>query len=106
MLQIPTLTDYQTILPLIILMGWSCVLLLVDLFIPRERKGIITFLSVAGLVVTLIFVIRQIGQSTTGFNNMVVVDGFSTFANILLLLSGLFGIALSHGYAKRIGVHR
>jgi NADH-quinone oxidoreductase subunit N len=102
----PTNIDYQTILPLIILMAWACVLLLVDLFIPKDRKSITTLLSVLGLLVTLSFVLRQIGQSSLGFNGMVVVDGFSVFANILLLVSGLFGIALAHGYAKRIGLQR
>lgn len=102
----PTPLDYQTILPLIILMAWSCVLLIVDLFIPKERKGITTILSVLGLVITAVFTFLQIGHPYVGFNNMVVVDGFSVFANLLLLLSGLFGIALSHGYIKRLGLQR
>jgi NADH-quinone oxidoreductase subunit N len=106
MMQIPTLADYQTILPLIFLMAWACVLLLVDLFIPRERKGITTLLSVIGLLLTLVLTVRQIGQSYIAFQGMVVVDGFAIFANVLLLISGLFGIALSHGYAKRIGLQR
>lgn len=102
----PTYTDYQTILPLIFLMAWACVLLLIDLFIPRERKAITTLLSVAGLIITLVLTVLQIGQSYIAFQGMVVIDGFSVFANILLLISGLFGIALSHGYAKRIGLQR
>jgi NADH-quinone oxidoreductase subunit N len=102
----PTLTDYQTILPLIFLMAWACVLLLIDLFIPRERKAITTLLSVAGLIITLVLTVLQIGQAYIAFQGMVVIDGFSVFANILLLISGLFGIALSHGYAKRIGLQR
>jgi NADH-quinone oxidoreductase subunit N len=41
-----------------------------------------------------------------GFNGMVTLDGFSTFANILLLVSGLLGIALAYGYTKRMGIER
>ena len=37
---------------------------------------------------------------------MVAQDGFSNFANILLLASGLFGIALAYGYTKRMGIER
>lgn len=102
----PTYIDYSTILPLIILIAWSCVLLLVDLFIPKTRKWITALLAAGGLAVTLIFTVLQIGKSSVGFNNMVVLDGFSTFANVLLLLSGLFGIALAHGYVKRMGIQR
>jgi NADH-quinone oxidoreductase subunit N len=107
MLQQPTLADYQTILPLIFLMAWSCVLLLVDLFIPRDRKGITTVLSVVGVIATLALTVLQIWQPPyTAFQGMVTIDGFAIFANVLLLISGLFGIALSHGYAKRIGLQR
>lgn len=102
----PTNIDYLTILPLIILIAWSCVLLLVDLFIPKTRKWITALLAAGGLAVTLIFTALQIGKSSVGFNNMVVLDGFSTFANVLLLISGLFGIALAHGYVKRMGIQR
>ena len=37
---------------------------------------------------------------------MVVLDGFSTFVNALLLVSGLLGIALAYGYVKRMGIER
>jgi NADH-quinone oxidoreductase subunit N len=37
---------------------------------------------------------------------MVVADGFSTFINALLLVSGLLGIALAYGYVKRMGLER
>ena len=37
---------------------------------------------------------------------MVVLDGFSTFINALLLVSGMLGIALAYGYVKRMGIER
>lgn len=102
----PEYTDYYTLLPFIILIVWACLLLLADLFIPKSRKGITAFLSAFGLAVTLGFTISQIGLESTGFSNMVVLDGFSTFVNVLLLISGLFGIALAYGYVKRMGLER
>lgn len=101
-----TQTDFYIILPLTILTVWACVLLLADLFIPKNRKGITAFAAALGLAVTLVFSIAQIGRSNIGFTDMVVLDGFSTFANVLLLVSGLFGIALAHGYTKRMGIQR
>jgi len=100
----------NAILPLIILTGWTCVLLLVDLFIPKDRKGITALLSALGLLVTLGFVIVGSGQNgtagRTAFGGMVMVDGFANFQNVLLLVSGLAGIALAYDYLKRSGLER
>lgn len=98
--------DFQVITPYILLTVWACVLLLVDLFIPRERKGVTAMLSALGLAVTLGFTLSQIGVEGTGFFGMVVLDGFSTFVNALLLVSGLLGVALAYGYVKRMGIER
>ena len=102
----PTYTDFFTLIPYLILTVWACLLLLVDLFIPKGRKGITAFLAALGLVTGIIFAVPQIGTQLTGFNGMVALDGFSTFANILLLGSGLFAIALAYGYTKRMCIER
>jgi NADH-quinone oxidoreductase subunit N len=98
--------DFQTILPYTILTAWACVLLLVDLFIPKGRKGITALLAALGLAITLGFTLAQVGTERSAFNNMVVLDGFSTFINALLLVSGLLGVALAYGYVKRMGIER
>ena len=103
----PQLIDFQTILPLTILTVWACALLLVDLFIPKDRKWLTATLAAFGLAITLGFTLAQIGSpAATGFSGMVAQDGFSTFLNSLLLVSGLLGIALAYGYLKRMGLER
>ncbi len=99
------------ILPVIVLAGWSCLLLLVDLFIPKEQgraPGITAALAALGLVVSAAFVIASkssSGATSPGaFGGMVVVDGFSNFVSLLVLGSGLVGIGLSYDYLKRTGV--
>ncbi|MFN8380461.1 MAG: NADH-quinone oxidoreductase subunit N [Anaerolineales bacterium] len=101
-----TYNDYSTILPFTILIVWASLLLLADLFIPRGRKGITASLAAVGLAAALGYSVTQVGQSSIGFNGMVTLDGFSTFANILVLVSGLFGIALAYGYTQRMGIER
>ncbi len=96
--------NLYVILPLLILTLWACALLLVDLFI--KNKGITALLAALGLALSLGFALAQIGMTGTGFNNMVVIDGFSTFVDALLLVSGLFSIALAYGYLKRMGIER
>ena len=101
-----TQADFYTLLPIIVLTVWAVALLLVDLFIPKERKGWTALLAAAGLALTAGFALSQTGQESYGFNGMVVLDGFSTFVNILLLFSGLMGIALAYSYLKRMGIER
>jgi NADH-quinone oxidoreductase subunit N len=98
--------DFQVLTPYILLTVWACVLLLVDIFIPKDRKGITASLAALGLALALGFTLSQIGVEDTGFFGMVVLDGFSTFVNALLLVSGLLGVALAYGYVKRMGIER
>jgi NADH-quinone oxidoreductase subunit N len=101
-----TTNDFLSLLPLMILVVWSCVLLLVSVFTKRQ-SGLIAILATVGLVITLIFAIAQAkGLQSVAFNGMVVVDGFAVFLNVLFLGSGLVGIALSYDYLKRLGLDR
>jgi NADH-quinone oxidoreductase subunit N len=101
-----TQTDLYTILPNIILVVWACALLLVDLFIPKTRKGWTVLLAALGLALTLGVSLSQAYQSLTAFNGMIVLDGFSSFMSVLFLASGLLGIALAYDYLKRMGIER
>jgi NADH-quinone oxidoreductase subunit N len=99
-------SDLLAILPLIVLAGWACVLLLVDLFIPKGHKGWTALLAAAGLLVALALMIFQRNIPVTAFNGMVSVDGFAGFLTVLVLGTGLIGIALAYDYLKRTGIER
>ncbi len=98
--------DLFSLLPFIVLVSWACLLLLIDLFIPRERKGWTALLAALGLVTALGISIPQFGKQNVAFSGMVVQDGFSTFIIILLLASGLAGVALAYDYLKRMQIER
>ena len=98
--------DLLLILPLVILVLWACVLLLVDLFIPRTRKGITALLAGLGMLVAMGFAITDFQLSGVVFSGMMVVDGFSHFLDILLLASGLVGVALAYDYIRRMNIER
>ncbi len=101
-----TTSDLNTILPLIFLVVWACALLLVDLFIPKGRKGWTPLLAAVGLAAALGLTLAHAGQEGTAFSGMVVLDGFSTFLNVLFLATGLLSIALAYGYLRRMGIER
>jgi NADH-quinone oxidoreductase subunit N len=96
--------NFSLILPLLILTLWACALLLVDLML--KSKWVTALLAALGLALSLGFTLAQIGTSGSGFNNLIVLDGFSTFVDALLLVSGLFSIGLAYGYLKRMGIER
>jgi len=100
--------------PLLVLSAWACMLLLIDLFIPKERKGWTAFLAALGLLVALGLVIYKLipingiatPDFTTAFGGMLVVDGFANFLNVIFIVSGLAGIALAYDYLKRTEIER
>jgi NADH-quinone oxidoreductase subunit N len=100
------LHNMNVILPLAILIAWSCIMLLVDLTIPKGHKGWTAVMTALGLVVCLGVSIAQFGQTAAGFSGMVIRDGFSTFLNILFLSSGLAAIAVAYDYLKRMDIER
>ena len=100
------LVNLNLIMPITFLTAWACVLLLVDLFIPKERKGITALLAALGLLVALALVISRAGVATSAFNGMIMIDGFATFMSVIFLLSGLAGIAVAYDYLMRSGIER
>jgi NADH-quinone oxidoreductase subunit N len=101
-----TQLDFSTILPVAVLTAWACALLIVDLFIPRDRKGLTALLAAFGLALTLGISLTQVGRELSGFNGMVMLDGFSNFLCMLFLVTGLFGVAVAYGYNRRMQIER
>jgi NADH-quinone oxidoreductase subunit N len=101
-----TLSDLYTILPLMVLVVWACLLLLVDLFIPKGRKGWTALLAAFGLAISMGLSLNQVGGSQSAFNGMLVRDGFSSFLSVLFLGSGMLASALAYGYMRRMGWER
>ena len=94
------------ILPLSIVILWACALLLVDLFIPKDRKPWTAALAALGMLVAMGLSIAQTGIDSEAFGGMLVVDGFSQFLTILVLGSGLVAVMLSYDYLTRLGIQR
>ena len=101
-----TLTDLNTILPLVALAAWACLLLLVDLFIPANRKSLTALLAALGLAISLGLNLANVSDPVIGFGGKVVYDGFAAFLNSLLPITGILTIALAHGYLKRMGLEK
>lgn len=101
-----TLKDFLSLLPHTVLLVWASLLLLADLFIPKNRKAITALLAGLGLLVTFILVIRQWGGQSLAYNQMVVVDNFAVFLNGLFALTGLVSILIAYDYLNRMGIQK
>jgi NADH-quinone oxidoreductase subunit N len=94
------------ILPVSFLFVWTCALLIVDLFIPKGRKGWTALLAALGMGIAIVLSLAQIGRYTDAFNGMVAVDAFSIFLNVLFLASGIIGVGIAYDYLRRMNLER
>jgi NADH-quinone oxidoreductase subunit N len=103
--QIPTV--YLPIAaPVMIVAGWGVLLMVLDLFIPEEKRGWAPWLSAVGLGLALVQSWLLWGGSygtftPQGGHPMLIVDNFATFLNITFLLTGLLSILISAGYLRK-----
>ena len=101
----PDLTeDLFSILPIIFIVGWACLILILDVFL--KRKWLAFLLTALALASAMYLSLSQIGTTSLAFNNMLSVDGFATFLNVIVLGSGLLSIALAYDYLKRMDIFK
>jgi NADH-quinone oxidoreductase subunit N len=99
--------DLLSALPLIALVVWACLLLIIDLFIPDDRKGWTALLAALGLLVSLVLdLIQPLSDGGSLMGGMIALDGFAIFLNALFLIGGLIGILIAHDYLRRMGIER
>src|SRR5690606_38433934 len=94
-------------LPSLFLALGTTVLLLIDiLFIPRERKVVTAYISLALIVVSFVLNLFTFNQSDTAFLGMFAADSFTAFFNIIILVTAFISILLGIDYLKRTGIER
>ena len=86
--------------PELCLLAFAIVVMLLDLFI--KRKGILTAVSVVGLVVSAVLTATLWGLNETAFGGMLVVDEFALFFKFLFLGVAALVILSSVDYVSKI----
>ena len=108
--QVPSL-NILLVLPVVIVILTGALLMLLDMFISKEKNSWAAWLSAAGLAVALIQNWGLWGGSwgtfiPDGGHPMIVVDNFATFLNFIFIITGLLTILISHNYLQRTGLNR
>ena len=102
-----TVTDLNAILPVLILTAYGCVLMLVDLVIPDDRKRWTAWLAFLGLVAAAVgLAFWPAGRSEVAFKGMLLVDGFAQFLDVIILLAAGLTVLLALNYLPRNGLER
>ncbi len=104
----PTLADLNLgiTLPSVFLALYATVLLVIDLFIPKEQKSRTAWLAMAGVVVAFVLNLAVYNTEGIAFYGMFRADPFSAFLNIVVLLAVFISILMSIDYIKRTGIER
>ena len=100
----PTVS-FAAIWPQVIVAVTAVIVLMSGLYVAEERRYILGYLGIVGLVVAFVVDLAQWNHPVTSmnqtFSGMVVQDNFSIFANAILLLVGAATMLLSMDYLVR-----
>src|SRR5881296_3893228 len=87
--------DYHAIAPELVLAGTIFLVLLVDLFLRRERKWLAMPLSFIGVAGSLAAALTLIGSTRRTFGGAYVVDNFALLFKVFFLAVALVVLCLS-----------
>jgi len=95
-------------LPAIALLISAMVLLLVDLFLPEERRTTWTpSLALLGLTISGVLTLANYAPANPdAFAGMFVADAFTSFLNLTVLLCGFISVLLTTDYLRRTNTNR
>jgi len=99
-----TLADYNiwVALPVIALAFGTMIMLLVDVFLPAERKRWTPIVAISGVSASFVMTLFTYSPvQTEAFGGMFVADAFTGFLNIVVLLTAFISILLSSDYLRR-----
>jgi NADH-quinone oxidoreductase subunit N len=100
-------TDLNVILPVVVVVVSTLLLVLVDLWVPANRKDITALLAALGLTAGLGVSLARAGEpAALGFNGMVAADSFATFLNVLFFGSGIVAVMVARDYLRRMEMDR
>jgi NADH-quinone oxidoreductase subunit N len=96
-------TDLIRILPELILCGAGVLVMVLEPFLSRHLKPLLGPLALLGMILAFVSVPWQSRAPGTGFAGMIIVDGFSAFLHLLVLLISILTALTSTAYWQREG---
>ena len=96
------LSDILPAAPEIFLAVAAMLLMMIGVFTSQERAmRIVSGLAMLAIVVTMGIVVLQGRTTSIAFNGLIVINAFTVFTKILVLLGSLLTLIISQDYARR-----
>jgi NADH-quinone oxidoreductase subunit N len=92
--------DYHAIAPELVLTGTILAVLVIDTFLPRERKWLAMPISLAGVLGALGAALSLINSHRSTFGGMYVVDPFAVLFKVFFLATAAVVLGLSLRYMR------
>ncbi len=87
--------------PTLVLLGAAILVLMLDLLPPRNDKTHLAGVALAGVVGALLVALTQWGRDHRGFRDMVVLDNYALFVDIVICYAAALVILVSIDYLRR-----
>ena len=115
MFETPTIAQFvaesnlASTLPGTLLVAWTLLLVLVDLFLSEERQRWTPILACVGLGISFVAnlaVYAPAAEHQIALYGMFIADAFTGFLNVVILAATLIAILMSWDYLNRADIHR
>jgi NADH-quinone oxidoreductase subunit N len=97
MMELPNLAPA---LPELLMVAAAIVLLMLGVLRRKTTSGTLSALAIVAMALAALLVAGQSGERTVTFGGMFVIDSFSMFAKLMVLLASIVTLALSHAWLK------
>ena len=102
-----TPSDFQTVLPEVVLALWAIAALMFGVYTGKDRVAVPLVWATAGLMAALALWIGLAGQGErTAFGTLFIDDAFARFAKVTILLSAAAVLIMAQDYMSRTGILR
>ncbi|MBI5015868.1 MAG: NADH-quinone oxidoreductase subunit N [Deltaproteobacteria bacterium] len=92
------MSDLNLLAPHIALTAAGLLCLLAEVFGPKGRRGYLTYLSLAGIVVAALLTQANLPQKGLGFSRMLAGDAFAAFFSMVIFVVGALTVLVSDHY--------
>ena len=91
------------LLPALIVLGAAALVLLLDVLPPRQSKTHLGGVALAGIVGALLAVVSRWGTETRAFRDMVLLDNYALYFDLVICYAAALIVMLSMDYLGRTG---
>jgi len=93
--------DFSLIAPELLVAGLALVIMMISLLVPKDQKKGLAYLTIFGLIATLVVIYSMIEVQGSLFNGMYVVDPFGSFMKILVVVSAIMAVIFGIEYVDK-----